>query len=227
MNLAPATFAAYCRFFRDNFPVIPLGALVDKLQAGTPLHGELVVTLDDGYADNHDIAAPILESFGLPATFFLTTGFIGADTVPWWDQNNPAPHPFMTWEQANDLARRGFELGGHTATHQDLGRIGDEDAVREIRDSRDAMTRELGTAPTLFAYPYGRVDAMSPANRALVAGSGYRCCCGGAGAVNETGTDPMVMERFLISDWYRSPRHFLGHVLVTRLRARLRHGVTA
>lgn len=220
MTLSPATFEAYCRFFRKNFTVTSLAALVAKLETGQPLAGELAISLDDGYADNHAVAAPILESLGLPATFFLTADLVGHATVPWWDTASPVPHPFMSWDAARDLKRRGFELGGHSASHADLGTTSGEAARREIGGGRDTLARELGTAPTLFAYPYGRPDAMTEANRRLVAEAGFRCCCGGAGAVNETGTAPMRMERFLISNWYHGPEHFVGHALIKRWRSR-------
>ena len=49
-------------------------------------HCRVLVTLDDGYRDNHDIAFPILRSHGIKAAFFLATGFVGTNRVPWWDQ---------------------------------------------------------------------------------------------------------------------------------------------
>ncbi len=49
-----------------------------------PPAGAVIVTFDDGYADNLDVALPIMEQSGVPATVFLTTDFIGG-TEPWWD----------------------------------------------------------------------------------------------------------------------------------------------
>jgi peptidoglycan/xylan/chitin deacetylase (PgdA/CDA1 family) len=46
----------------------------------------LAVTLDDGYADNGAVAAPILRRLGLPATFFLTTDAFRHDGEFWWDR---------------------------------------------------------------------------------------------------------------------------------------------
>lgn len=46
----------------------------------------VVVTFDDGYRDNHDVALPILRSHGVKATFFVATGFIDNPHVPWWDE---------------------------------------------------------------------------------------------------------------------------------------------
>ena len=46
----------------------------------------LAVTFDDGYANNARVAAPILRELGLPATFFVTTGFLDGTHRPWWYQ---------------------------------------------------------------------------------------------------------------------------------------------
>jgi len=44
------------------------------------------VTFDDGYADNLGAALPILESFAIPAVFFVTTGFVESGREFWWDE---------------------------------------------------------------------------------------------------------------------------------------------
>ena len=46
----------------------------------------VAVTFDDGYADNLEIAAPILAEHGIPATLFVATGLVDADGPPWWDR---------------------------------------------------------------------------------------------------------------------------------------------
>lgn len=46
----------------------------------------VLLTFDDGYRDNHERALPILVAHGVPATFFLTTGFLDGSAAPWWDE---------------------------------------------------------------------------------------------------------------------------------------------
>jgi peptidoglycan/xylan/chitin deacetylase (PgdA/CDA1 family) len=46
----------------------------------------VLITFDDGYRDNYDLAFPVLQRHKLPATFFITTGFIDDRPVAWWDE---------------------------------------------------------------------------------------------------------------------------------------------
>lgn len=71
-----ARFAQMCRWVASMFTVLPLDAAIRRLRAGTLPERALAITFDDGYADNRHVAMPILHSLGLPATVFVTTGFL-------------------------------------------------------------------------------------------------------------------------------------------------------
>ena len=72
-----ARFEQIVRFVARHFHVLPLGEAARKLRAGQLPPAAACITFDDGYADNLDVAAPILVRQGVPATFFVSTGFIG------------------------------------------------------------------------------------------------------------------------------------------------------
>jgi peptidoglycan/xylan/chitin deacetylase (PgdA/CDA1 family) len=201
-------FERHCRFFRRHFRVVSLRDIVEKLERGQPLNRELAITFDDGYRDNFEAAAPVLEKLSLPATFFVVTQMIGTDVVPWWDRERDARHPWMTWDQVRTLHRKGFDIGGHTRTHADLGRISGTEAQREILGGRLELEQELGAPVELFAYPYGGTDHLTEANRDLVKASGYRCCCSCLGGLNAAGRSPFHLQRVPISPWYGSPHQF-------------------
>ena len=80
-----AGFEGQMRWIRDWFNVIPLSRAVDMLYAGTIPSRALSITFDDGYADNEEIAAPILQRLGMSATFFVSTGFLGSGCM-WNDR---------------------------------------------------------------------------------------------------------------------------------------------
>lgn len=66
--------------------VVPLNALVAQVRDRRLRPGTVAITFDDGYADNLEAAAPLLERHGLPATFFLTSSLIGSAAGFWWDR---------------------------------------------------------------------------------------------------------------------------------------------
>ena len=69
-------FTQICHWVRSMFSVLPLDEAVRRMRAGTLPERALAVTFDDGYADNLQVAMPILNRLGLPATFFIATGFL-------------------------------------------------------------------------------------------------------------------------------------------------------
>lgn len=71
-----AAFAAQMDLVADLFRVLPLADAVDALERGTLPPRAAAITFDDGYANNLEVAAPILAARGLTASFFIATGFI-------------------------------------------------------------------------------------------------------------------------------------------------------
>lgn len=69
-------FDAMCTWLRQWLQVIPLDDAVERLHAGTLPSRAACITFDDGYVDNHDVAMPILQRYGLASTFFVATGYL-------------------------------------------------------------------------------------------------------------------------------------------------------
>ena len=70
------SFDRICGWLKDWFNVLPLDRAVRQLAAGKLPARAAAITFDDGYADNHGLALPILRQHGLTATFFIATGFL-------------------------------------------------------------------------------------------------------------------------------------------------------
>lgn len=64
------------RFISRNFRVLPFGNAVNLLSEGNLPAGTACITFDDGYRDNYEVALPILQRYGVPATFFIATSFL-------------------------------------------------------------------------------------------------------------------------------------------------------
>lgn len=93
ISATPEVFETQIRFLSKRYRILHLQALLDLLadtSASTkvlskPRKPMVLITFDDGYRDTYESAVPILRMLGVPATFFIPTGFIGAPRLPWWD----------------------------------------------------------------------------------------------------------------------------------------------
>jgi peptidoglycan/xylan/chitin deacetylase (PgdA/CDA1 family) len=86
LAVAPDEFDAQIAWFSRRFDLWPLGRVADWLEGRAALRRDtLVITFDDGYADNLRVAVPILERHRAPATFFVSTGPTCRGTQFWWD----------------------------------------------------------------------------------------------------------------------------------------------
>ena len=82
-----AEFDAQVGLLKKRFHMVGLAEAQDLAADPSRLrHTHVLITFDDGYRDNHDVALPILRSHGVRAAFFLATGFVGTNRIPWWDQ---------------------------------------------------------------------------------------------------------------------------------------------
>lgn len=198
-------FEEYCEFFRKHFKVIPLSAQVAGRDAASELGGTLSITFDDGYRDNFEAAAPILRKLNLPATFFVTTGFIGSQTVAPWDRDLVRQPGWMEWDQLRCLASQGFEIGCHTDSHIDLGTADVETVRAELEVSKRKLEDQLGRPARLFAYPFGGRNNISERSRKLVREAGFICCVSCCGGVNAVTASPFALNRIPIAQGFGTP----------------------
>lgn len=147
LSVPPEVFDAEMRFLSDQgYHTISLRELVNHLQTGAPLPSKpIVLTFDDGYADQYENVFPTLNDFGFTGTFFIITG--RADT------NAPG---YLTWQEIEEMAANGMEIGGHSLDHRFNLAVGSMQAQRrEILPAHDAVAQHVPSAVPVFAYPSG------------------------------------------------------------------------
>jgi peptidoglycan/xylan/chitin deacetylase (PgdA/CDA1 family) len=130
-----------------------------------------VITFDDGYADFHESALPVLERFGFAATLFVTTGWL-TDAGP-----HAAGRPLdrtLSWSQTREAAAHGIEIGAHSHSHPQLDQLPGGALYDELTRSRSLIEDRLGVQVRVMAYPYGYSSARV---RRTVLRTGYRRAC--------------------------------------------------
>jgi peptidoglycan/xylan/chitin deacetylase (PgdA/CDA1 family) len=87
LNVRPQHFAEHLEVLREYARPMRLQQLAHTLLDGhLPNHRSVIVTFDDGYAENFYNANPLLERYDIPATVFPIVGLIGQQREPWWDE---------------------------------------------------------------------------------------------------------------------------------------------
>jgi peptidoglycan/xylan/chitin deacetylase (PgdA/CDA1 family) len=85
LDVSPAHFDAHLQVLVRHWRPMSLEALLDRLDDGAVPEDGVALTFDDGYANGLHTALPLLDRYGIPATFFLPSGLIGRDGECWWD----------------------------------------------------------------------------------------------------------------------------------------------
>jgi GT2 family glycosyltransferase/peptidoglycan/xylan/chitin deacetylase (PgdA/CDA1 family) len=141
-----------------RYRVIPFEQLARAIRGEClPPRRAAVITIDDGYRDNLELAHPILRRHRFPATHFLISRRLGGNND--WDQPGLlSGRPVLSADEALRLRADGAQLGAHTRSHPQLPSVSDGAVREEIGGSRRDLESELGEAITTFAYPFGMFD---------------------------------------------------------------------
>jgi peptidoglycan/xylan/chitin deacetylase (PgdA/CDA1 family) len=122
-----------------------------------PPRRSVVITIDDGYVDNLEIAQPVLSRHGFPVTIFLVSERLGG-IGDWSRGGQLGGRPLLSLAQVETLGAEGVRFGAHTRTHPHLPELPDESLEPEIAGSRRDLEERIGAPVTMFAYPYGELD---------------------------------------------------------------------
>lgn len=170
---------------KHGYRVISLAELTGRIKAKSPIpHNSVVITFDDGYANNYDQAFPVLKKYGFPATIFAVAGLVGQDG-------------YLTWDQIREMERSGVTVGSHTLDHPYLPELSTEEQRRQIMDSKLLLEQGTGHRIDHFAYPSGGFDESS---KALVREAGYQAACTTNRGFDPSNSDLFELNRIRFSD---------------------------
>jgi peptidoglycan/xylan/chitin deacetylase (PgdA/CDA1 family) len=198
LTVHPDHFAAQMDWLaRCGRPVVALESALAALRGEAALaEGAVALTFDDGFADNETVARPILERFRFPATFFLSTAFVGTGSTLDRYRSCCADDRMLDWSQVAALLAGGHSVGGHGRAHLELDGLPLAEARAEVEGCARDLRAGTGRPPRLFCYPRGRASA---AVRALVAEAGFEAACTVRPGANRAGADALALCRTEVS----------------------------
>lgn len=180
LTVSTRFFRDLCRMLERRFHVVPLHEILRLLRAGeSPPRRTLAITFDDCYRDNL-FAARTLADHNLPACFFMPTQFVGTDHWFDWDRGLKRM-PNLTWDDVRAMVRLGHDIGSHSVSHADFSKIDEDQARRELTESKQTLEEQTGRPVRWFAYPFGLRDKFRPELLPLVREAGYEACFSGFG----------------------------------------------
>lgn len=219
ISVTPSLFEAQMAGLAEGrYRVLSLReALADREEAGDWPDKSVVLTFDDGYANVHEHALPVLVRHGFGATVFLVAGHVGGANDWALPPRGLGRRPMLPWSQIEQLAENGIEIGAHTLSHPDLSKLGPRALEREIVGSAEAIGAHLGEPAQTFAYPYGSVCDEAVA----IVGRRFRAAC--TTVHRRTSQEPLALLPRVEMYYFRNRRNLqplingrLDHALVLR-----------
>ncbi len=192
--LEPETFRRQLDWLRrHDYRTLTLEEAYQRLTTRPSGRKEVLLTIDDGFAEDLEIAAEMLAETRARATVFVPVGMLGRQV----DLRHPAGGRSMTssgrlvdeaglrrWQDA------GFDVGSHSLTHVDLTACEAAVAEEEIQRSKDLLQEILGREVRDFCYPFAHHDERV---RAAVREAGYRAGYAGEPPMNDLFAVPRMM----------------------------------
>ncbi|MDF2668298.1 MAG: polysaccharide deacetylase family protein [Paenibacillus sp.] len=142
----------------------------------------VLLTFDDGYADNHQAALPILKKHNFKAVLFMSPGSVGDG----W---------YVDWTQAKELHEAGWDIQPHGMTHPYLNKLSVEKQKAEIEEAARLIEENLGIRAEMFCYPYGvyNKDTLK-----ILTDNRYKIAFTIDQGVAETTQNPLTLKRLFI-----------------------------
>jgi peptidoglycan/xylan/chitin deacetylase (PgdA/CDA1 family) len=181
---------------------ISLTMLVRGLREGGLPPRAVAITFDDGYVDVLEHACPLLEQHQMPASVFITTGYLGS-SFPWdtgagrAGQNGEARA--LLGDEVRQIAQHPLiEVGAHSVSHPALARSPVAEQDREIRESKAILETLVGKPVIGFSYPHGSASVVT---RQIVRQAGYEYACTSYNDAVRSTSDRLCLPRFWPGDW--------------------------
>jgi len=155
----------------------------------------VVITIDDAYSSVYEYAWPIFKKYNMPFTLFISTDVI--------DNKTPG---YMSWEEIRTLRDHGVTIGSQTKSHPHMFKLNEAKIVEELSISNKRFIDEIGSAPKIFAYPYGEYNLEVLKQVKL---HGYVAAFGQHSGVAHKSLGMYELPRFAMNEKYGDMDRFL------------------
>ncbi len=208
ISTSPEKFRSQMQYLSDSsYNVISLNEIATCIRENRSFPARsVVITFDDGFKNNYEIAYPILKEYGFSATIFLVTGYCGKNNQ-WLGQPPEIPElEIMGWDEIVEMSRDGIDFGAHTVNHPNLLELTQEQAEDEMIDSKKEIEARLGKNIMCFAYPYGgKINRFSK-----ILSDEFQCAVTTEMKVADLGSDVYLLPR--IDMYYFSRNSFFSWI---------------
>ena len=198
---------------------------VRQLAAGTlPDPKTVVLTFDDGFADNYRLAFPVLRDYRFPATIFLISSALKGEYA---QLRNRWEGEYLAWGQVHEMQASGLiQFGCHSATHRNLRGLSADILREEIVGAKRDLEGGLGRSVELFAYPFGSFGSWDTTSRSAVEDAGFLGAFTAVAGFNTISEDRFLLRRTRVS-WVDEVHEFARllqgaydwYALIQRLQA--------
>lgn len=173
--VSPTTFDMHMRSLRQHFNPIALELLQANIENGVPLpERSCLVTFDDGWIDNYQVAFPIIRKYQIPVTIFLPTDYISANLIFWQEEIVMRLSNILNSGDDDTLKRLAsaidIDCAGPAMTHKDIQRYatglktGPDSEVGRVLDYIRAVNCLSDDAPHYNRYlSWDQVEEMRDA----------------------------------------------------------------
>lgn len=174
MGVSTEVFWRQVLFLQKHYRIVNLAESARLQRLGQINVPTVVLTFDDGYADNFLNLRAVANEVRIPSTLFITTEPVEARREFDHDLAAGVRGFFpLTWEQIQYWSSCGTEFGSHTRTHFDCGSTDLETLRSEIIGSKNELEAHLKRPVNFFAFPFGKPENMSAEAKHLAA-SAYK-----------------------------------------------------
>src|SRR5262249_43988045 len=168
MGMSTDQFWRHACFLQKHYTIAGLSEATRLLQAGRLTLPAVVLTFDDGYSDNFLNLRAVTEELGIPVAMFIALQALDLQREFEHDSEKGTQGFLpLTWDQVRYWQARGGEFGSHTLTHMNCGCTDQAVLQDEIVGSKRSLEKHLGRPVDLFAFPFGKVENISPHAAAL------------------------------------------------------------